>query len=145
MKTYLSNYDDLETLIRKKEITGIYLILGNGRGPQYKCLDQVSNSLRPVLQKINDDHGGKWMAVFCGLPYYKDCPDIASCMLRIKDEFNPYILSVQTRREKDEFVDFVWRYENLRDGDKKLGPKNRKFGGFSELINFKIIEIQANF
>ena len=110
MKTYLSNFDDLEELIKQKEITGIYLILGNGRGPQYKSMEQVTRSLRPVIKEIHDYHDGKWLAVYCGLPYFQDCPDIASCMLAIHDMFNPYILSVQTRREKDDFVDFVYRY-----------------------------------
>ena len=111
----IRNLSELASVITEHEITGIYIILGNGRGPQYRNMEQVTSSLRPVLQNINDDHAGKWLAVFCGLPFFPDCPDIAHCMMHIKEEFRPYILSVQSRREKDDFVDFVYKYDIARD------------------------------
>ena len=132
----LHNYDDLEKLIRKKGITGIYLILGNGRGPQYRCMEQVKSSLRPVMQEIDKNHHGMWLAVYCGLPYYPDCPDIATCMEHIKEEYKPYILSVQSRREKDHFVDFVYKYENIRDREGRLVNKLELCGKLTHRWNF---------
>ena len=113
----ISNFDHLSKLVRDHRITGIYIILGNGRGPQYRDMFQVRCSLRPVMAKINAEHGGggNWMAVYCGIPYSEQSSDIATCLSHIKEEFNPFILSVQPRWTKDNFVDFIYKYDVLRD------------------------------
>ena len=114
-RTIISNIHQLMKFVKDLKITGIYIILGNGRGPQYKDMFQVSCSLRPVMANINEEHGGKWMAVYCGIPYCEQYSDIATCMALIKTEFNPYILSVQPRWTRDFFVDFIFKYDVLRD------------------------------
>ena len=112
----MSNFHQLSKLVTDNKITGIYIILGNGRGPQYRDMFQVSSSLRPVMAKINANHGsGKWMAVYCGISYCEQYSDIATCMSIIKREFNPYILSVQPRWTKDFFVDLIYKYDVLKD------------------------------
>ena len=116
--TTISDFLQLCELIEELKVTGIYIILGNGRGPQYQSMDQVSSSLKPVMTKINEEHGGsKLLMVYCGIPYQEESSDIATCMLHIKGEFNPYILSVQPRNRgrKTDFVDYIYKYENKKD------------------------------
>ena len=57
------------------------------------------------------------LMVYCGIPYREESSDIATCMRHIKGEFNPYILSVQPRprRRKEDFVDYIYKYENKKD------------------------------
>ena len=118
MNTTLSEFSELCQLIEELKVTGVYIILGNGRGPQYRSMDQVISSLKPVMTQINKEHGGsKLLMVYCGIPYREESSDIATCMRHIKGEFNPYILSVQPRprRRKEDFVDYIYKYENKKD------------------------------
>ena len=116
-RTIISDIGQLMKKVTDLKISGIYIILGNGRGPQYRDMFQVSCSLRPVMARINEEHGGgrKWMAVYCGIPYCEQYSDIATCMAHIRNEFSPYILSVQPRWTKDFFVDFIYKYDVLKD------------------------------
>ena len=134
----ISNIYQLRKLVRGLEIMGIYIILGNGRGPQYRDMFQVSRSLRPVMTRINEKHGGgrKWMAVYCGIPYCDQYSDIATCMYHIDAEFNPYILSVQPRWTKDFFVDFIYKYDVLRDETGDLVRELEVCGNKTHYWNF---------
>ena len=48
----------------------------------------------------------------------EESSDIATCMLHIKAEFNPFILAVETRWRKEDFNDindYLYKYVNQRD------------------------------
>ena len=137
MNTIISQFSQICQLIEELEVTGIYIILGNGRGPQYRSMDQVSSSLKPVMTKINEEHGGsKLMMVYCGIPYVEETSDIATCMQHIKKEFDPYILSVQPRWRKGDFIDYVYKYENKKDENGALVRELEVCGEKTHYWNF---------
>ena len=102
-------------------------------------MDQVNSSLKPVMKKIDREHGGsKLLMVYCGIPYTEDSSDIAACMLHIKAEFNPYILSVQPRQRgrRADFIDYIYKYENKKDKNGGLVKELEVCGEKTHYWNF---------
>ena len=113
----IKTFSELSAILSKLEITGVYLFIGNGAKLQYANMEQVKSSLAPVLTNITNTHGGshRWMAVYGGDTYDPARPCLGCCMHHVKSEFSPYILSVQAWPEVDQFVDFVLKYDEVKD------------------------------
>jgi len=140
MDTTVSGFWDLMKKIEELEVTGVYIVLGNGRGPQYRSMDQVFSSLEPVLRKIKKEHGNsKVLFVYCGIPYIEESSDIAKCMRHIKREFDPCILSVQPRMKKDDFIDCIYKYKNKKDENDRLVKELEVCGEKTHYWNFMAV------
>ena len=72
--------------------------------------------LGPVVQKLEEKHGkGKWLAVYGGDTALLEKPDLGACIEWMKQDFSPLVMSVQGWEECDNFVDFMFRYEEEKD------------------------------
>ena len=112
----IKSMQELSSIISKLGVTGIYLFIGNGAKLQYKDMTQVKAGLVPVLDQIESLHGpGGWLAVYGGDTWVEEKPDLGACMHLIKQVYKPTILSVQGWEEKDNFVDYVYIYEEEKD------------------------------
>ena len=114
--TIVKNFSEISTIISNLNIGAVYLFIGNGKKLQYANMEQVMGSLRPVMTKLDNVHGSmKWMAVYGGDDYDPKNPDLGACMQFIKKEFKPTIMSVQSWESVDDFVDYVYFYEEQLD------------------------------
>jgi len=114
--TVVKNFSEISSIISNLKIAAVYLFIGNGKKLQYANMEQVKVSLRPVLTNLDNLHGPqKWMAVYGGDDYDPQNPDLGACMQFIKKEFKPTVISVQSWDSVDDFVDYVYFYEEQFD------------------------------
>ena len=103
----LKSFAEVKNLLHCHPLLGVYLFIGNGPKLQYASLDQVGESLTPVLSDLNQKHGGpgRWLAVYGGDTWRPDSPALGAVMEFVKTRFGPVVMSVQSWPEEDTVVD----------------------------------------
>ena len=128
---------ELSNLLAKLNISAVYLFIGNGANLQYANMDKVKTVLAPTIEHLDRKHGaGGWLAVYGGDTWVEDKPDLGACMHWVKQLYKPYIMAVQGWEECDEFVDFVYKYEEEKDEQGRTlygGVKDGKLVGGSKV------------
>ena len=123
--------------MNKLGITGVYMFIGNGAKLQYDNMEKVKTVLGPVIEDLDRIHGaGQWLAVYGGDTWVEDSPDLGACMHWVKQVYKPYIMAVQGWKEHDEFVDYVFIYEEEKDDEGKTlygGVQDGKLLGGSKV------------
>ena len=124
----LKTIEEVRILISKLDISAVYLFIGNGAKLQYSNMDKVKTVLAPTLEHLDRKHGaGGWLAVYGGDIWVADNPDLGACMQWVKQEYKPYIMAVQGWEKCDNFVDYVYKYEEDKDGQGRT-----LYGGLKE-------------
>ena len=117
---FISTMEEFSNIVNKLEISAVYLFIGNGAKLQYDNMEKVKTVLGPVIEDLNRAHGaGQWLAVYGGDTWVEDSPDLGACMYWIKQVYKPYTMAVQGWMEHDEFVDYVFIYEEEKDDEGK--------------------------
>ena len=133
----IKSIEEVLSIINKLGLTGVYLFIGNGANLQYKDMNQVKDGLKPLLAQIEWQHGtGGWLAVYGGDTWVEEKPDLGACMHWIKEVYKPTVLAVQGWEERDQFVDYVYRYEEETDETGRLlygGVRNGRLIGGSKV------------
>ena len=119
---------EFSNIVTKLNISAVYLFIGNGAKLQYDNMEKVKSILGPVVEDLDRNHGArKWLAVYGGDTWVEDSPDLGACMYWVKHVYKPHVMSVQGWEEHDEFVDYVYRYEEKKDAQGRT-----LYGGVSD-------------
>jgi hypothetical protein len=133
----INTMEELSNLLTKLSISAVYLFIGNGANLQYANMDMVKTVLAPTIEDLDRKHGaGGWLAVYGGDTWVEDKPDLGACMHLVKQVYRPYMMAVQGWEECDEFVDFVFKYEEEKDEQGRTlygGVKDGKLVGGSKV------------
>ena len=124
----LKTMEEIRIIISKLDTSAVYLFIGNGANLQYANMDKVKTVLVPAMEHLDKKHGaGGWLAVYGGDPWVADKPDLGACMQWVKQKYKPYVMAVQGWEECDEFVDYVYKYEEDKDAQGRT-----LYGGLKE-------------
>ena len=124
----IKTMEEFNNLLMELNICGVYLFIGNGANLQYASLEKVKTVLGPTMEHLDRKHGaGRWLAVYGGDTWVEDKPDLGACMHWVKQVYKPYMMAVQGWEEFDKFVDFVYKYEEDKDGQGRT-----LYGGLKE-------------
>ena len=135
--TTIKTMAEFSSMLPKLNISAVYLFIGNGAKLQYANMDKVKTVLAPAMESLDKKHGaGGWLAVYGGDTWVEDKPDLGACMHWVKQVYKPYMMAVQAWEECDEFVDFVYKYEEEKDEQGRTlygGVKDGKLVGGSKV------------
>ena len=133
----ISSMKEFGNIVNKLGISAVYLFIGNGAKLQYDNMENVKTVLGPVIEDLDRNHGaGQWLAVYGGDIWVEDSPDLGACMYWIKKVYKPYTMAVQGWMEHDEFVDYVYIYEEEKDDEGRTlygGVRDGKLLGGSKV------------
>jgi len=112
------SFPELCEIIARTGIVATYLFVGNGAKLQYKDMDAVRQCLGEFGETLETKHGhGRWLGVYGGDTFIEKSPDLGAAMHFLKSRFSLPLLAVQGWDEVDDFVDYLWRYPEEKDGN----------------------------
>jgi hypothetical protein len=111
----MKSFADLTLYLNANSIKDVYLFIGNGARLQYKELNKVCDSLKPIVKGFKKP----WLAAFGGDSCIEDRPDLGAVMKRLKDEFQMPLLAVQCWKEFDSHIDLVYQYPRVEYEENK--------------------------